>query len=193
MEEVLIAAVVLGLAVLPWLLKPVERAVPTDSVGWIREVLIFGFFIPIANLSDRFNSLSLKEEKLKKELTKVKKLREDESKRLEAGVTYINDRYRAHLHDYNGKRKWWYLWRKVPVPTLSFIAPVADSKRPSKNPYTGKQCTYSLQDLPPEMHGQKVKVWTYRDKRNQQMLDAQAQGNRKNKGGNNNQQQGNNQ
>lgn len=192
METILIWTIVFGLVILPWLIKPIERAVPTESIGWVREVLIIGFFVPLANLSDRFNSLSIKEDKLTKELAKVKKLREDEDKRLRDEVKIINEKYRNHLHDHNGKRKWWYLWRKVPVPTMSFIAPVQKDANGKPVASSAPDATYSLEsDLPPEMKGQRVKIWQYIDKRNQAQLDA-ARGGNKHKGGNNNQNNSNN-
>lgn len=191
METVLTLAILFGLVILPWLLKPIERAVPTEAVGWVREVLIIGFFVPLANLSDRFNSLSIKEDKLTKELAKVKKLREDEKVRLEGEVKIINEKYRNHLNDHNGKRKWWYLWRRVPVPTLSFIAPVQKDVNGKPKKSGAPDATYSIErDLPPDMKGDRVKIWTYIDKRNQAQIDAARGGNR-NKGGSN-QNNGNN-
>lgn len=193
MEILLIWTIVFGLVILPWLIKPIERAVPTESIGWVREVLIVGFFVPLANLSDRYNSLSIKEDKLTKELTKVKKLREDEDRRLINEVKIINEKYRNHLHDHNGKRKWWYLWRKVPVPSMSFIAPVQKDVNGKPLAPPVPDATYSLEsDLPPEMKGQRTKIWQYVDKRNQAQLDA-ARGGNKNKGGNSNQNNRNNQ
>lgn len=191
MNEWLIAAILLGLAVLPWLIRPVHRAVPTVDVGWVYELLIFGLFFPISNLSDRLNSLERKEKKLKDELKLVTKLREDEVKFLEKKVALLNNEYRNHLHDHGGKRRWWYLFRKAPVPALGFISPVIEERK-SKNKFADRTCTYTLEDLPPEFRSQRKKVWTYKDPANQRILDGNNNQKQKNQGGNNQQKNGNN-
>lgn len=183
----------LGVASIPWLYLPVVRAVPTLGIGYCKEILIFGFFFSCGNLSDRLNNLENKAHKLEVDLKKTKGLAEVERKRLEAEIVMINDKYRAHLFDWNNKRLWRYLFRKVPVPTHSFIAPIEENKVRQK--VEARTTMYTLEDLVGSLSGfmrvsdpdRVRKIWGWRN----QPLPKNQGGSSKR--GNSNQQHGNNQ
>lgn len=187
--SVVVFLLLAGLCSIPWLIKPVARAVPTTAVGYVKELLIFGFFVPVRNLSDRRNQLEVKADKLGKELKKVKKALEDEELRLAKEIDVVNSMYRAHLYDKNGKRIWNYLFRKVPVPSLSFIEPLMETQK--RIPVESRTTTYTLEHLLPVLNGffrttdpdRIRRTWSWMNKTPQQGQNNS----RKNKGGGQNQ------
>lgn len=195
MEYWLLLPFVIWLAAIPWLVKPLRRAVQTKEVGYIYERLIFGFWFPVNNLSDRKNSLERKLDKLTKEVGKTKKLLEDETKALKGKVDVINKDYQSHLLDQGGKRSWNYLFRKCHVPSFAFVEELV-KQRDNPSP-KGKATYFTLENLslPPGFtldkdKGRVVKHYVFHDNsRNQQQSNSQR---KKGNNNQNNQQQVNN-
>jgi len=190
-----IVLMVLAIASIPWGIWPIKRVVPQEGVGYTLEVNVFGFFIPIRNLSDRYNRLERDQNKAAEKAKKLKKELEEEETRLKSEVKVIQDKYRSFLHDYNGKRIWRFLYRRVPIPSYSFVEPV-EHERKQKNKYAGQRTTFTLEasNLPPEMKITGRYYWTWDpSKQGGQNQQGQSKNQRKKKGGGNNQNQGNDQ
>lgn len=196
MEYWMLAPFVVWLASIPWLIQPLRRAVQTKEVGFVYERLIFGFWFPVSNLSDRKNSLEIKLDKLTKEVGKTKKLLEDETKALKTKVDVINKDYQSHLLDQGGKRTWKYLWRKCHVPSFAFVQELV-KKQETPSP-KGKTTYFTLENLslPKDFvhekdKGRVVKRYVFHD--NSKNQNQQGNNNQRKKGNQNNQnQQGNN-
>jgi len=189
MEYLLIVPVLVLLAISPWLIKPRYRVVETAHVGHVIEKLIFGFWFTVGNLSDRKNSLEIKLDKLTKEVSKTKKMLEDEEKALKSKVAVLNKDYQSHLLDTAGMRRWMYLWRKCTHPAFAFVKELAKKEKGKPQ----KRVTYfTLENLglDPDFvldkdAGHVVKHYQFQDNsRNQQ----QNQSNNQRKKGNNQQQ-----
>lgn len=194
MEYWMLAPFVVWLASVPWLIQPLRRAVQTKEVGYVYERLIFGFWFPVSNLSDRKNSLDRKLDKLTKEVSKTKKLLEDEEKALKKKIDVINNDYQSHLLDQGGKRSWKYLWRKCHVPSFAFVQELVKQR---DNPAPKSKATYfTLENLSlpkgfilDKDKGRVVKRYVFHDNSKNQ----QQSNNQRKKGNQNNQnQQGNN-
>ena len=192
MYIVLWVAILLAIASVPWFIWPMSRVLQTDGVGFMRERLMFGFWFPISNLSNRKNTLEVKKHKLEKQLSLTIKQLKDEEKFLSDKVKIIDREYKAHLVDMGGKHSWQYLWRKCHMPTAAVVKEVEKEKE-SKD---GRKVTYFTLEganLPPDFildkdKGRLVKKYQYLDNsRNQQ------QSNNQRKKGNSNQQQSNQQ
>lgn len=168
MEYLVAVPVVLLLASIPWIVWPLRRVVETEQVGFVLERLLYGFWFQVGNLSDRKNALEIKEHKLKKQLSKVRKDLEDEKKALKEKVRVLNKDYQSHLHDQGGKRTWKYLFRKVHVPSFAFTKELL--KKESKPKDKRKVTYFTLENapLPPGWHlnkdaGRVTKHFVFRD------------------------------
>lgn len=186
MFELLVGLIVLGVATIPWIVRPLSRAVPLEGLGWRYERLILGFFIPGIHLSERLHRLQRNRDKAKADLKKYTKQVEDEEKRLKAEVENINGRYLTFLMDWAGKRHWSHLWTRVPTPSNGFLTPLQEKAKRKKEV---KSCCYTpmglLAALPPEYKGQREVWWGWTPNKPPQ------NNNQKNRGGNQNQKQNN--
>lgn len=188
----------LVLLFLPWLVSPLFRVSKQQDVGYVKEIQLLGlFWFTIGSMSNRLNKLETDKAKTSAKLKKLTVDIEKERKLLETEVRVIDDKYRNFLYDWNGKRHWRWLLRKVPVPSYAFVEPVK-KQRTEQKLKDQRTTVFSLKNmpLPPEAVAQhkaygKI-VWAWDN--NQFQNNQNQQNRRKNKGGNqqNNQQQNNN-
>lgn len=154
-----VAVLLLALSI-PWLVFPIRRVFQQEHVGYIMERNILGFWVSIANLSDRLNRLEVDKKKTQAKLKKLQTQIENEKASLNKKVSVIQDDYRAFLYDWNGKRHWKVLFRKVPVPSFAFIAPVEQKRKEDKR----RREVWLLQDcpeLPEDLRTTGTKVWRF--------------------------------
>lgn len=202
MENMLWLLGFLAVAATPWLVNPIRRVLEYESIGYVLEYQIYGFFMPRRYMSRRKHRLEREVEELKRKLKASSKQLEDEQVRLSKEVEFIQAEYRNHLYDINGKRSWRYLWTLPPVLSREELEKREKARKDKERVKKGKVATYTL---PPgvndtgwslddvrqlaEMEGRLSKVWFFRDARNQAMLDKQSNQQNNRKGGGNQQQQ----